>query len=428
MMKPRQSVQLGSHSSLRGRLPVLAVILTLSILSISMAEGQTFTVLHQFTGGGDGAGPAAGVTIDQGGNLYGTSAGESINGAGNVYELKRLANGGYTLVVLHDFQPTLGDGGHPLGRVIFGPDGRLYGMTSEGANNGCLGGFGCGMVFALQPPATFCSAISCAWHETILHIFTGNADGGAPGYTEPVFDRNGNLYGTTQYGGTGPTPQGTVFMLQPSGGGWAETVLFNFQCPGSPDSAVLLDNAGNLYGTTADTCDDDHDQGSVYQLTKVGNTWSANFLRIFQGGSDGSGPTAALVSDSSGNLYGSTTGGGLGRSGTLFEFSRAGNGWNYSQIYGNFIGSGGPWAALVMDSAGNLYGTTSRDGVYQHGSVFKLSPVAGGWSFSTLHDFTGGDDGSAIYGGVTLDSAGNLYGTASEGGAFNSGVVWKIVP
>jgi uncharacterized repeat protein (TIGR03803 family) len=246
--------------------------------------------------------------------------------------------------------------------------------------------------------------------------------------TEPVFDRYGSLYGTTQYGGTGPTPQGTVFMLQPSGGGWAETVLFNFQCPGSPDSAVLLDNAGNLYGTTADTCDDDHDQGSVYQLTKVGNTWSANFLRIFQGGSDGSGPTAALVSDSSGNLYGSTTGGGLGRSGTLFEFSRAGNGWNYSQIYGNFIGSGGPWAALVMDSAGNLYGTTSRDGVYQHGSVFKLSPVAGGWSFSTLHDFTGGDDGSAIYGGVTLDSAGNLYGTASEGGAFNSGVVWKIVP
>jgi hypothetical protein len=121
----------------------------------------------------------------------------------------------------------------------------------------------------------------------------------------------------------------------------AETVLFNFQCPGSPDTAVLLDNAGNLYGTTADTCDDDHDQGSVYQLTKVGNTWSANSLRIFQGGSDGSGPTAALVSDSSGNLYGSTTGGGLGRSGTLFEFSRAGNGWNYSQIYGNFIGSGG---------------------------------------------------------------------------------------
>jgi hypothetical protein len=155
MMKSRQSVQVGSRSSLSGRLSILAVILTLSILSISMAEGQTFTVLHQFTGGGDGAGPAAGVTIDQGGNLYGTSAGESINGAGNVYELKRLANGGYTLVVLHDFQPTLGDGGHPLGRVIFGPDGRLYGMTSEGANNGCLGGFGCGMVFALQPPRPF---------------------------------------------------------------------------------------------------------------------------------------------------------------------------------------------------------------------------------------------------------------------------------
>jgi uncharacterized repeat protein (TIGR03803 family) len=140
------------------------------------------------------------------------------------------------------------------------------------------------------------------------------------------------------------------------------------------------------------------------------------------GGSDG-----GLMRDSAGNLYGTTLTGGDNGGGTVYELSPSNGGWTFTTLY-NFSGNGGSFAVLIMDAAGNLYGTTIGDGAYGQGNVFKLTPSNGSWIYTSLHDFTGGSDGSQPYGQVTLDANGNLYGTASIGGPDNKGVVWEITP
>ena len=416
-----------THPS-RARISLL-IAFVFALCAISTTQAQTFTVLHDFTGGADGALPQSGLTLDNAGNLYGTASEQGGGGqyAGTVFELKKHSNGSWIFDKLYHFQPSQGDGGYPLGRVVFGPERKLYGTTAEGANTGCFAGLGCGIVYSLQPRATVCTSVQCEWNETILHVFSGNADGGAPGHVDPIFDRAGNLYGTTQYGGVG---LGVVFTLAPSNGGWDEQTIYTFpdpQGPCTPDSGLVFDPTGNLYGTTAGICDDSHDQGSVYQLKPSGQAWTANILRIFQGQTDGWSPTGGLVFDNAGNLYGATWGGGTNGSGAVFTFQASGGTWNYSQIYSGFTGNGGPFGTLTIDADGNLYGTTQLDGAYGMGSVFKLTHTGGGWSYATIHDFTGGADGGNIAGGVALDSSGDLFGTAVQGGAHGQGLVWEIV-
>ncbi len=398
----------------------LAIAFLLAVVATQPAQAQTFNVLHTFTGGQDGAIPVAGLTMDRAGNLYGTSFRGGAAGFGTVYQLKPKPSG-WVFNVLYSFAGG-SDGANPSSGVIFGPDGALYGTTYRG-------GAGYGTVFRLRPPATFCRAVSCPWGEAVLYRFEAGADGANP-EGDLIFDRAGNIYGTTNDGG-GSDNAGTVYELTPSGGDWRESVLhsFSFNLPDGayPQSGVILDSAGNLYGTLP--AGGFGAPGTVFELTYVaGFGWTESILYSFQGGSDGGIPYAGLIFDSSGNLYGATSSYGTGGGGTVFELTPSGSNWTYTVLY-SFTGGSGPWDSLVMDQNGNLYGTTFGGGANSLGSVFKLTPTPQPpWTYTSLHDFTNGSDGAHPFSNVVFDTSGNLYGTASSGAQYGYGVVWEITP
>ena len=407
---------------------MFAVILVLVGL-LPPAQAQTYSTIYNFSGGLDGANPYVGLTMDKAGNFYGTTYAGGRNNLGTVYRLKHSGTG-WIADGLYSFAGGVGDGAEPLARVIFGPDGSLYGTASVGGSQTC-GEIGCGMVFQLRPPATFCRSVSCPWAETVLHFFEGPADGEFP-TGELIFDGAGNLYGTTALGGVA----GTVYELTPSGNAWTENIIYDFSSESGyePYGGLIVDNTGNLYGTTQDG--GLNYSGTVFRLTNSGSEWMESRSYNFQLASGGY-PTAGLVFDQSGNLYGATTYGGSDGAGVVFELSPSGGGWTYSVLYSftgeygcsfdQYLGAG-PWAALTMDATGNLYGTTRCDGARQMGNIFRLSPSGGAWTYTSLHDFTGGEDGAFPLSNVTMDASGNLYGTASSGGSHGYGVVWKITP
>ncbi len=405
---------------------VSAVVIAMTLMVVPrLARGQTFHVIYNFTGGAAGSTPQAGLSMDNAGNLYGTLAyGGSQNcrsGCGTVFRLKR-SGPGWVYTTLHQFQG--GDDGYqPYARVVFGPDGSLYGTTTYGGGYGCNLG-GCGTVFNLQPPATFCSNAQCPWVETVLYSF------GSPAvpYSEVTFDGAGNVYGTTFLGGSGciPTGCGAVYELTLSQGGWMVSSYYAFG-PDSVDldSGVVLDQSGNLYGTTAIG---GLDKGTAYQLTRSGSGWTETTLHEFQG-SDGEVPIAGLVFDPFGHLYGATSDAGPAGGGTIFELTPSGDTWLFSLLYGlSGPSNSGPQEDLLLDASGNICGTTQGSGTDSQGTVFKLSFSNGSWTETVLHNFTGGADGGSPRSNVIMDTQGNLYGTAAGGGTYDSGVVWEITP
>jgi uncharacterized repeat protein (TIGR03803 family) len=403
---------------------VLTIMFVVSVTGHEAAQAQTFTVLHTFTYGLDGASPYSGLAIDKAGNLYGTNTqGDGGQDEGTVYKLKRSGSS-WVFSPLFSFTGQT-DGAVPEAGVIFGPNGTLYGTTQEGGVNGN------GTVFNLKPSASACRSALCPWTETVLYRFAGRPDGADPGYGDVIFGQTGNIYGTTISGGDNNL--GTVYQLAPSGNGWTESVLYSFAGPAdgaAPNHGVILDKAGNLYGTTV--VGGSSNSGTVFELSPAGSGWGEKVIYSFQGASDGSNPTAGLIFDQSGNLYGATSYGGQGGhdGGTVFELSPFGGGWTFSLLYSFTQGVGddcGPYGTLVMDGAGNLYGTTACDGIYNHGSVFKLTHSGGSWTYTSLHDFTGGSDGNLPFCNVIFDGNGNLYGTAL-GGGIEFGVVWEITP
>lgn len=202
-------------------------LLTLVSGFFPLSQTQTFTVLHNFSGGTDGANPYAGITIDRAGDLQGTASGGGL-GYGTVFKLK-YSQSGYTFGLLHSFSGG-SDGAYPYNGVVIGSDGSLYGSTFLQGGSGCDGA-GCGTVFNLRPPATICKAILCPWVETGLYNFTGGNDGSGPTQgTNLIFDQMGNIYGTTLSGGA--YDQGTVYKLTRSGGGWVESVIHQFGAAG----------------------------------------------------------------------------------------------------------------------------------------------------------------------------------------------------
>jgi hypothetical protein len=257
-----------------------------------------------------------------------------------------------------------------------------------------------------------------------------------------TFDAAGNIYGTTQFGGLtqycGGGGCGVAYQLTQSGGAWTESILHAFTSGPDgayPNSGVIFDRAGNLYGTAPQ---DDYQGGSyglVYQLSPSGSDWTLNALYYFQAGVDGAYPYAGLISDPAGNLYGATRN-GPDEAGTVFELTSSGGGWEYNLVYGLPPGDGccGPYGTLVADAAGNLYGATLTAGEYGEGNVFKLTPSNGAWTYTDLYDFTGHDDGGQPYGSLVLDANGNIYGTTYAGGNFECqgdygcGVVFEITP
>lgn len=401
----------------------IAIVFVLTGPATQSAQAQTYKVIYNFIGAPSGWAPYAGLTMDAAGSLYGTTS-DGVNGPGTVFELTPKGSG-WVFSLLHRFGAA-GDGVLPAAGVVFGPDGTLYGTTFGGGVSGV------GTVFNLSPPTTICRAVTCPWTETVLYSFTGSNDAD-PNYGDLVFDPAGNIYGTTigQYGASGE-----VYQLAPSGSGWTESVVYGFGEPGDGSElfgGVVLDDAGSLYGTTARG--GSSGAGTVFKLTySPGSGWTEDILYNFQYGNDGGDSYAGLIFDQSGNLYGTVPDGGQGGGGTVFELTPSGSGWNFALVY-SFTGNEfcGPWGPLVMDRAGSLYGTTYCDGANGAGNVFKLTPSGGGWTYTSLHDFsTDRHDGSNPIGNVILDSHGNLYGTTSNGGTGcrynNCGVVWEITP
>jgi uncharacterized repeat protein (TIGR03803 family) len=402
---------------LRPATVVLAVLFTLTVVASRVTQAQTYTVIHNFTGGQDGADPQTGLTMDGAGNLYGTSDRAGGAGYGTVF---KLASKGSSWVFSPLYSFTGGNDAYPSG-VILGSNGTLFG-TTFGPPPG-------GSVFNLRPSPRACTTALCPWTETVLYAFTGGNQGSNPS-GEVVFDQSGNIYGATSYGGSGCSFPGcgVVYELMPSGGGWTEEAIYAFSFAGGayPAGRLIFDGAGNLYGTT--TSAGAYGYGTVYQLEPSGGAWRENLLHSFQGGKDGSAPAAGLIFDQVGNLYGTTPLGSLGN-GTVFELTPSGGNWTFKLLY-SFPGQngGGPMASLTMDAAGVLYGTTYGTGANNFGSVFKLTPSGGGWTYTSLHDFTGGDDGNNPISNVLLHPNGKLYGTASGGGSQGFGVVWEITP
>jgi len=384
-------------------------------------QAQTYTVIHTFMDGADGAFPDAGLTIDKAGNFYGTaSIGGTKSGWGSIYKLTNK-NGSWVLSPLYAFAGGA-DGGRPLARVVFGPDGSLYGTASKG---GCGNA---GTVFNLKPPASACKAALCPWTETALYCF--QQGGLQPGYGDLIFDHAGNIYGTTMAGGD--YNLGTVFMLIPANGAWTESVLHSFGGGTDgrvPYNGVIFDSAGNLYGTTSEG--GQNSRGAVFQLMPSGGSWAENILYDFQDKDDGGDPQGGLIFDQSGNLFGTTATGGQNDGGTVFELVPSGGTFTLNTI-ANLAAFGESYATLTMDAAGNLYGTTYAGGANDRGSVFKLTPSGGKWTLTVLYSFTQKDDGGRPVGGVTLDANGNLYGTTYFGGTGpcdgGCGVIWEITP
>jgi uncharacterized repeat protein (TIGR03803 family) len=392
----------------------LAIVFMLTVVTANTAQAQTLQPIYTFTGGTDGASPYAGLTT-RGGRLYGTThSGNQGTNWGNVFELqKRGSNWLFLPLGLFD--------GALEARVAFGPDGLLY---STSPNN--LSGYRHGYVFNMRPPPNACTTALCPWSATVIYGFSGGSDGSTPLYGDLIFDQRGNIYGTASSGGSG---NGVVYEMMRSGSGWTEMPLYAFSGPdgANPLSDVIFDNAGNLYGTTSAGGAFGH--GTVFELSPVGTGWTEKVLYSFQGGSDGSAPITGLIFDQSGNLYGPTLNGGAGGGGTIFQLSPSGGSWTFNLLYSFTGGTNcGPRGTLSMDGAGNIYGTTACDGTNSYGNIFELTPSGGGWTYNSLYDFTGGSDGRFPYSNVIFDSAGNLYGTTSKGGSQNSGVVWEFTP
>jgi len=223
------------HSHLLSSLPSVLVILVFSLVAVPVAA-QTFTVLHSFTGYGDGSLPTAGLTADGTGNFYGTATSGGTNNHGTVFKLSS-AGSGWVVTPIYSFQAGT-DGAYPQARVVFGPDGTLYGTTT-------FGGALYGTVFNLRPPAAACKTALCPWTETVLYRFTGGSDGAYPELGDLTFDSSGNIYGTTG-GGAGTS---TVFKLSRSGQSWTFSVLYTFTCGNDgcePYSGVIFDQAGTF--------------------------------------------------------------------------------------------------------------------------------------------------------------------------------------
>ena len=318
------------------------------------------------------------------------------------------------------------DGGYPEAGLVRDNAGNLYGTTYEG------GASDFGTVFELT---------ANGGGETVLHSFTGGADGSSP-RGDLVRDSAANLYGTTFYGGASNI--GTVFKLDATG---TETVLCAFPKGGAPEgypeAGLVLDAKGDLYGTTSypTACESNPGCGSAF---KVKPTDKETDLHLFTGPPDGSYPQGDLLRDSKGNLYGTTVyGGNIGSCtvystqgcGTVFESTPNQNGtWTETVLY-RFNGppdGAYPIGNLVRDSAGNLYGTTSQGGAFSAlcpgqptgcGTVFEVHTDG---TETVLYSFTGGADGDYPEAGLTRDNAGNLYGTTNEGGRYGFGTVFKV--
>jgi uncharacterized repeat protein (TIGR03803 family) len=338
------------------------------------SSGWTETVLYNFQGGSeDGASPAGTLILDSAGNIYGiTVAGgkgygiQEEPGYGIAFELSPSGSG-WTETIIHFFDNT--DGG-PSSGFIRDAAGNLYGETGGGNASGNNG-----TVYLMRSTPD-------GWEYGILYRFQGGNDGDYP-YGGLIFDAKGNLYGTTIEGG-GTAGDGTVFELERgTSGGWTEKQLYAFQNTAdgvAPQAPVVFDKAGNLYGTTVwggDACSP-YGCGLVFELSPSGDTWTKSTLYTFTGEPNGHAPSAGLSFDKAGDIFGTTSNGGSNDSGALFELkAQSGGGWQESIVESFTDGSNGGYPSTPLIVSGtNIYGTAGSGGQYGHGIVFEMSNAA----------------------------------------------------
>jgi uncharacterized repeat protein (TIGR03803 family) len=387
---------------------VYFICLLLCLLAFAPRQGQAQTekVLHNFCDQpncADGDAPDAGLISDSAGNLYGTTvaggSGQFYCG-GTVFEISPKENGSWKEKVLYSFgaEPDCADGSAAIAPVTFDGAGNLYGTTFSGGLSGCEG-LGCGVVYKLSPAGG-------SWTETVLYSFAGGTEGGEP-YGGVILDAAGNLYGGNSAG---------VYELTPSGGGWSEQLIY--ENGGMGFNELTMDAAGNIFGVSLTT---------AFELSRNGSAgWNSTVIYTFE---DGAYPNGTLLLDKTGNLYGTTYHGGAFNFGTVYKLSYSKKkGWTEKILY-SFKGSpedGMAPMGIVFDAAGNIFGNTGVGGKYESGTIFELVRV-GDDRYDEKVVWKFGRDGQSPPGSPTLDSAGNLYGTA-EGGWRGYGIVFEVTP
>jgi uncharacterized repeat protein (TIGR03803 family) len=393
-----------SRKNFAGVMVVLAVVAVSLTMASTHAVAQTETVLFGFGGQDGGESPLGSLIFDSAGNLYGTTVLGGAYGGGTVFELSPVGGGGWTETVLHSFDKNGADGYFPNSGLVFDAAGNLYGTTANAANGGIYedcNQLSCGMLFELSPAA------GGEWAEAIVSSFGGNAAGGYGPVGGVVVDAAGNLYGVTAVGGSNDncpfyTYCGMVYQFSPEAGGkWTEKILHAFsgnkEDGENPGAGLVLDGQGNLYGTTTFG---GTGYGTAFELIPGANgKWTEKMLHRFVNNSkDGITPSTALSLDASGNVYGTTNAGGVFGGGTAFKLTpSADGGWGETVLhnFGLNIQSGRPSGSLIVDAPGNLYGVMSTGGVHNEGAVYELSPKgAGGWSIQILYSF------GNIHGGI----------------------------
>lgn len=387
-------------------------------------QAGAFTVIHDFTGNGDGGTPS-GVAIDGAGNIYGPTLWGG-SGAGTVYKLAQTASG-WVFNTLYDFLG--GSGGSSPQGVIVGPHDILYGAANGGLQNCTNGGY-CGFIFQLRPLPYTCPAVSCSWTENANYSFAGSTDAWNGGNL--VSDQAGNLYGVSESGGA--QQNGAVFELTPGVGGWTESVLYNFTgaSDGGGPTTVIVGNDGKLYGMAG--WGGTYGGGVVFQLTPSANGWSEAVLRNLPNGPYGLGSSDphSLLQDSTGNLFGIYDYPGCCDSavGLIFMLSPSNGNWVYTELHhGNENLDGDDvFPNMIMDAAGNLHGTESAYSgcmnTVTYAYIFELTQVDGDWQFSTPVNWT------YTYwspgGSLALDAHNDLFGTTSYCGEYDQGAVWEL--
>jgi len=386
------------------KMPLMfALISSLVLASHPAVQAQTYTesVLYSFGGGAGGSEPLfSGVVRDEAGNFYGTTVSGGTYNLGTVFKVDTAGNE----TVLHNFGEGF-DGRSPSAGLVSDGAGHFFGTTTNGGTRNSQCHTGCGVVFEIDVDGNM----------KTLHRF-GGPDGASP-VGGLIRDSSGNLYGTTEAGGR--YRSGIVFKLDRTG---AESVLYSFAGPPDgedPGAGLVRDAVGNLYGTTAGG--GTNGGGTVFELDASGHE---TVLHSFGGTSDGSDPRAPLLRTSNGDLYGTTFSGGAGV-GTVFKADASGN----EKVLHTFDGSSGayPEAALISDSQGNLYGTTIQGGTagISGGILFEINAQG---VFSPVYAFPGKPFGGNPAGPLMMDSEGNIYGTTASGGTSNNGTVFELTP
>jgi len=412
----------------------LVAVSVLLFAAPQLARAQyTETVLYSFgSQSGDGTQPSAGVIMDKTGDLYGTTVlGGDLScnypvGCGTVFKLVP-AGGNWTESVVYTFGTQSGDGFNPQGGSLVMSGTKLYGTTYIGGDLECFSPHGCGTVFEVTTAGT----------ENVLYSFTSYTDGlGAIG----VIREAGVLYGMTAYGGSGQC--GNAFTLVPpakKGGSWTKTELYDFEVGAGGDACVPgpdpIYKDGILYGTSSQG--GANGNGTVFSLSATAPGPDTILYSFMGPPGDGWAPVGGPIMDSEGNIYGTTEYGGAYGSpgeatgGTVFELSAAGKETPLFS-FGGYSGDGLlPKAGLIMYK-NNLYGTTYMGGANGNGTVFELLRPAkkgGAWTEKILYSF-GANSGDGRYpeAGLIVDKTGNLYGTTTAGGAYGSGTVFEITP